>query len=452
MSSSEGKFTQAIEKHLLPLANKIQRQKYLQALQNAFLTFMPLTIIGSLATIIISPFYDYTTMSQTASSYAFFKAWGVFVENYGGPFALLNAATLGSISLYTAMGCSYFLARHYKINTIISPILTIVTFLLLDSSSVDGGFSTAFFGGEGLFAAILIAIFVTEFYRFLITKKIGDISLPESAPPVLRQSFSSLFPIGIVALSATALTYVFHYVVQIPFPQAILNCFHPLVVATDNVFGAGLCALLAQFCWWFGIHDTAVTSIMEPFLMSNYAINAKMFAAGTPAAQLPHIFTEPFFWNFVTIGGSGATLALVLLLVRSRSKHLKTVGRLGLIPAFFNINEPVLFGLPVILNPLFLVPFVLAEVFNSVATYLVMAANLVNKPYIYPGWNIPTPIQQFLATMDWRAAVWAILLVVLDGVIYYPFVKVFENQKLAEENEADSMTQGASAPAKASEK
>lgn len=438
MSTSEGKLTQAIEKFLLPIANKLQRQKYLQALQNAFLTFMPLTIIGSLATIITSPFYDYTTMSQSAAGYAFFKAWGLFVKNYGAPFNLLGSATLGSISLYVSFGCAYFLARHYKINTIITPMLTILSFLMLNSASIDGGFSTAYFGGEGLFSAILTAILVTEFYRLLITKKIGNISLPESAPPVLSQSFSSLFPIAIVALSATALSYVFTYGIKVPFPQIILNCMHPLVVATDNVFGAGFCALLAQFCWWFGIHDTAVTSMMEPVLMSNYAINAKMVAAGTAAANLPHIFTEPFYWNFVTIGGSGATLALVFLLLRSRSKHLKTVGKLGLIPAFFNINEPVLFGLPIILNPLFFVPFILAQLCNSVVTYLSMAANLVNKPYIYPGWNIPTPIAQFLATMDWRAAVLAVLLVIVDGAIYYPFLKIYDKQKVAEENQSDS--------------
>lgn len=127
-------------------------------------------------------------------------------------------------------------------------------------------------------------------------------------------------------------------------------------------------------------------------------------------------------------------MAAAFLLLRSKSKQIKMVGKLAVIPALFNINEPIIFGLPIVLNPLFLIPFICAQTINGVATYLCMDFGLVNRTFVYPGWNIPTPIAQFLATMDWRAVVLALVLLVVDGLIYYPFLKVWEHQKLEEEN------------------
>ncbi|AEE90265.1 PTS system, lactose/cellobiose family IIC subunit [Tepidanaerobacter acetatoxydans Re1] len=423
-----------IEKTILPFAGKIQRNRYLQAIQAGFMMCMPIMLVGSISIILTRPLVDYTTMAVTESGYTFFKNWQLFIENYGAPLLLLRSMTLYSISLWVCLAVSYHLASYYKMNTILTPMLNLLMFFILCSSKTpDGGISNDYWGGEGLFASIIIAIVITELYRFLIDKKVGTIQMPEMVPPALKSSFSSIFPILFITSVCTIISIFFNCIIGLSFPQAILACFHPLVIAIDNVFGLAISSILTQIVWWFGIHNTAITSMLEPLMMSNYASNAAQYAAGMPPSALPHIWTEPLWWNFMVIGGSGATLSVAFMLLRSKSKQLKTIGQISIIPALFNINEPIIFGLPIVLNPLFFIPWVFAQTFNGIASYICMDIGLVNKTFIYPGWNIPTPIGQFLATMDYRAIILAITLVVIDGLIYYPFLKVYEKQKLIEE-------------------
>lgn len=423
-----------IEKSILPIANKIQRNKYLQAIQSAFMTLMPIMLIGGIITIITTPFVDYTKMATTDSMYNFYKGWQLFVNNYGMPLVILRSVTLSSISLWTSLAIAYFLAKHYKMNTIITSVVSLLMFFILCTSvTKDGGLSNDFWGGEGLFAGIIIGIAVTELYRLFTTKKIGTIKMPDMVPPALKSSFASIFPIIFVTVICTIIAMLCNSILRITFPQAILNLFHPLVVTVDNAFGLSLSSILSQICWWFGIHDTAVTSLLEPLMYSNYSANAAAYAKGIAAANLPHIWTEPLWWNWMVIGGSGATLALAVMVLRCKSVQLKTVGKVAIIPALFNINEPLIFGLPIVLNPLFFIPWLLAPTINGLIAYICMAIGIVNKTFIYPGWNIPAPIAQFLSNMDLRSIFLSFVMIIIDGLIYYPFLKVWDKQKLEEE-------------------
>lgn len=429
-----------IEKSILPIANKIQRNKYLQAIQSAFMTLMPIMLIGGIITIITTPFVDYTKMATTDSMYNFYKGWQLFVNNYGMPLVILRSVTLSSISLWTSLAIAYFLAKHYKMNTIITSVVSLLMFFILCTSvTKDGGLSNDFWGGEGLFAGIIIGIAVTELYRLFTTKKIGTIKMPDMVPPALKSSFASIFPIIFVTVICTIIAMLCNSILRITFPQAILNLFHPLVVTVDNAFGLSLSSILSQICWWFGIHDTAVTSLLEPLMYSNYSANAAAYAKGIAAANLPHIWTEPLWWNWMVIGGSGATLALAIMVLRCKSVQLKTVGKVAIIPALFNINEPLIFGLPIVLNPLFFIPWLLAPTINGLIAYICMAIGIVNKTFIYPGWNIPAPIAQFLSNMDLRSIFLTLVMIIIDGLIYYPFLKVWDKQKLEEERGGENV-------------
>lgn len=429
-----------IEKSILPIANKIQRNKYLQAIQSAFMTLMPIMLIGGIITIITTPFVDYTKMATTDSMYNFYKGWQLFVNNYGMPLVILRSVTLSSISLWTSLAIAYFLAKHYKMNTIITSVVSLLMFFILCTSvTKDGGLSNDFWGGEGLFAGIIIGIAVTELYRLFTTKKIGTIKMPDMVPPALKSSFASIFPIIFVTVICTIIAMLCNSILRITFPQAILNLFHPLVVTVDNAFGLSLSSILSQICWWFGIHDTAVTSLLEPLMYSNYSANAAAYAKGIAAANLPHIWTEPLWWNWMVIGGSGATLALAVMVLRCKSVQLKTVGKVAIIPALFNINEPLIFGLPIVLNPLFFIPWLLAPTVNGLIAYICMAIGIVNKTFIYPGWNIPAPIAQFLSNMDLRSIFLTLVMIIIDGLIYYPFLKVWDKQKLEEERGGENV-------------
>lgn len=430
----ENKLMSWIEAKLLPIANKIQRNKYLQAIQSAFMTCMPIMLVGSIVIILTRPWVDYTTMDPSAFGYSFFYGWQTLIDNFGAPLLVLRSMTLYSLSLWVTLAISYHLAVRYKMDTAITPIVALLQFFVLCTTKTgDGGLSNDWWGGEGLFAAIVIGILVTEIYRFFVVKKIGTIQMPEMVPPALKRSFESIFPVIFTTAICSVVSIIFQCGFKITFPAAILALFHPFVLAIDNVFGLAISSILSQIVWWFGIHNTAVTSMLEPLMYANLATNSAAYAAGTAATALPTVWTESLWWNFMVIGGSGATLVVAFLLLKSKSKQMKTVGKLAVIPALFNINEPIIFGLPIVLNPLFLIPFICAQTINGVAAYLCMDFGLVNRTFVYPGWNIPTPIAQFLATMDWRAVVLALVLLVVDGLIYYPFLKVWERQKLEEE-------------------
>ena len=155
-------------------------------------------------------------------------------------------------------------------------------------------------------------------------------------------------------------------------------------------------------------------------------------------ADLSNIFTTPFWTYFVIIGGSGSVLALAFLMMRSKSKQLSTVGKIGLIPSFFGISEPMIFGTPLMLNPIFFFPFIFTSVFNAVVTYLCMSWGIVGKTFAVFSWQMPSPIGAFLSTMDWRAVVLVLVLIVLDGIMYYPFLKVYEKNLVQLEKESES--------------
>lgn len=429
------KVMEIVETKLAPFANKLASQRHLKCVQSAFLSCMPFMIIGSFALIFWEPPVDYTTLETTNIFYGFFKGWSAFAT-FAGPFLeLVFTITLGSLSFYVAVGIAYFLSKSYALKAFIPVVVTIANFLMLNSSLIDGGFSNAFFDGTGLFAAILVGVVTTEIFRFLMEKKVGSIKMPDGVPPALAGSFEALVPVTIMILLTGMLSVAILNLTGTTLPSIVLTIISPLIKFVDNAFGVSLIAVLQQVLWWFGIHDTAIGAVISPIRDANIAMNSAAYAAGTAVADLPYTFTAPFWWVFCQIGGSGCTLGLAVLLLKSKSKQLKTVGKLGIIPALFNINEPILFGIPIILNPLWLVPFVLVQVFNAATTYIVMDLGIIAKTFIEPSWNMFAPIGAFLSTLDVKAVIFIIILTIIDTLIYYPFFKAQEKQCLAEEEE-----------------
>lgn len=196
--------------------------------------------------------------------------------------------------------------------------------------------------------------------------------------------------------------------------------------------------MLNSLFWFAGIHGgNMVGSFMSPILLINTDENRLAFQAGE---ELPHIITNPFFDLFVYIGGGGATLALVtLVMFASKSQRNKSIGGVSFVPGLFNINEPAIFGLPIVFNTSFLIPFALAPMANVIITYLSMNAGLVPKPTgVAVPWTMPPLISGFLATNSFRGALLQVVLIVVDIAIYYPFFRIIDKQYLEEELEAES--------------
>jgi PTS system cellobiose-specific IIC component len=424
-----------VEKTILPFAEKLTRQRHLAAIQKAFMSNLNFIMIGSFALILADPPVDYTTLTPGTALYGFFSGWAAFSGVAGGVLYGIFNATLGCLSLFVCIGTAHFLAQHYKLGTMIPVVTAVSTFFILNTRWEDGGWVARFFEGPGLFAAIVVGILSVELYRFLLKRKVGYIKLPDAVPEALSSTFESLVPSAIIATAAALLNLALNLIFKVTLPEMVILIFSPLAAAVDNVVGTGFATLLQQILWWFGIHDTALGTVLEPFRVSNLASNAAAYATGTAPANLPYVLTTPFWFVFCTIGGSGATLGLALLLLTARSKQLKTVGRLGIVPGIFNINEPLLFGMPIVFNPLFFVPFAGAQLFNCIVTYLSMASGIVNKTFIEPGWNLFAPIGALIATLDIRAVILCLILIAADTLIYLPFFKVYDNALYKKEQE-----------------
>lgn len=253
-------------------------------------------------------------------------------------------------------------------------------------------------------------------------------------PPAIANSFDSLVPAFVLVILTFPITLVLKSLTGVPFPQMIMNAFKPLVGAVDSPFGVFFSALLAQLLWSVGIHGAStVRAVILPFKQANLAANAAAHMAGE---AMPHIFT-PMFWSaFMTIGGSGATLALVFFYLKSRSTQLRSTGKLALLPAIFNINEPIIFGTPMVFNPTMFIPFVLAQPICGLIAYYATKFGLVGRIFADAPWTTPAPLGAMIAAADWRAAVLVVFLACVAGAIYYPFYKVYERQLLKQEAQA----------------
>ena len=263
-------------------------------------------------------------------------------------------------------------------------------------------------------------------------KKDIRIKMPEGVPPAISSSFDAILPLFICVIIFYGLSLVVQNFSGQLLPSMIMTVLAPAISGLDSLVGICLITMIAQVFWFFGLHGASITQpIRLPFMQMYLIANLSAFSAGQP---IVHYFTQPFWSYVITLGGGGATMGLCILLLRSKSVELKTLGKLSIGPAIFNINEPIIFGLPMVLNPLMMIPFIFVPVINSIIAYGLMAFHIVGKGIIETPWTTPAPLGAALGCMDFKAAIMVIGLIILDMVLYYPFFKLLEKQKLEEEN------------------
>ena len=423
-----------MEKKVAPMANKFARQRHLKAISNTFLTLIPFMTVGSFAMVLLFPPMDYTTMDPGILR-SVMQGWAAFANFAYWPLRVIQKGTLGMLALWVAVGIAFYLVKNYKMNNYLPVLLAAVAFIEVNGVGLEGGgLDISYFGGEGLFAAMITAVAAVELYHFLYEKKVGRIQIPgENVPPVLVESFAALVPSTVTMLVMGIFSKLIIVITGGAFPAFMTWVMTPLVSAVDSIWGIILLSILTMIFWWFGIHDSAISSPLSPFLYANLAANMTAFTAGTALTDLPYIATRPFWYTFMAIDGSGATFGLAILLLFSKSKQLKMVGKLGIVPAFFNINEPIIFGVPLMLNPTMFVPFVSAMTLNGIVTYMFMSLKIISKTIVDPSWNMFCPVGALISTLDWKAVILVLALIVMDMLIYLPFFKVYEKQKLEEE-------------------
>ena len=289
-------------------------------------------------------------------------------------------------------------------------------------------------GSAGMFIGIIVSFFAVEVFRW--TQKSGfKISMPPQVPSSVARSFESLTPTAIVLIVVAAITMF----IGIDVHGIVSKIVAPLVSATDSLPSVLLIIFLAQFFWSFGIHGWSIVgSLARPLWLVLLEENTTNYVA---SAAVTNIAAEPLYQWFVMIGGSGATIGLAILFaVRAKSAYGKALGKTAIIPAIFNINEPMIFGAPIVLNPMLIIPFIIAPLLNGTIAWFATSMGLVNHVVASSPWTLPGPIGAFLACgNDWRAAVLSILLILLSVAIYYPFFKMYDNQLLEDEQNADNV-------------
>ncbi|MGE6536268.1 PTS sugar transporter subunit IIC [Bacillus luti] len=419
------KFVTFLDKNLSGPMARLSEQRHLQAIRDGVISALPFIIVGSFFLIVAFP---------PLPKDSFISVWALKNQT---SILIPYRLTMFIMSLYIAFGIGYNLAKSYKLDALSGAQLAVCSLLLtLTPELIDKkGFMLPMtnLGGHGLFVTMIVSILSVEILRFCKKKNV-TIKMPEQVPPSVSRSFEALIPAAFVIIIMSLITVVFkvdvHYVVD--------KLAAPLVKAGDSYFGVIIPVFLITFFWSFGIHGVSVVGTVARPLWDVYlGKNGEAVASG--ASHFPFIAPEPFYQWFIWIGGSGATLGLVLaMIVFGRSKYSKALSRTCIVPGIFNINEPVIFGLPIVLNPILIIPFVITPLVTATVAYAATTMGFVTPTHIMPPWTLPAPIGAYLATGgDWRAVVLVLINIAISFLIYLPFFKMYDKNMLEIEKNGD---------------
>lgn len=421
-----------LESVLMPLAEKIGKNKYLIAVRDGFLLSMPLLIVGSFFLLIANfPIPGWSDF------------WARFFgEDWVSYFAKPTDATFSIMAILAVVGIGYSFAEQMNVDKLFGAASAMVSWFLIMPYEVllEGGGSVKgipldWVGSKGIFVGIICAFLSIHIYAW-VNKKGWVIKMPEGVPPTVVKSFAALIPAGVSMLVFFVINIVF---AMTPFHSAFDFIFTilqvPLLKLGNTLPAMVIAYIFLHLFWFFGVNGgSVVAAVFNPILQTLSAENLAAYQAGAP---IPNIICQQFQDLFATFGGCGSALSLMIaMLLFCRSKRIRELGKLSLVPGLFGINEPIVFGLPIVLNPMILIPFMLVPTINIVISYVCMSIGLVPLcSGVAIPWTMPVVLSGFLAT-GWQGAVLQLLLLILGVFIYMPFIKMMDKQYLADEAKA----------------
>jgi PTS system lactose-specific IIC component len=402
-----------------PIFEKISRNIYLGAIRDGFLSAMPVILFASLFILV------------AAVPEVFGFAWPEHVSNWLWKVYNYSMGVVGLIVSATTARClSESVNRRMPegkvINSTSAMLASIVGFLLLSVTPIDGGFSTDYLGSKGLLAAFVSSFITVNVYKFCVLKNI-TIKMPKEVPGTISQTFKDIFPFAFSVLAMVIIDLIVRNTLDVSFAEALTTLLSPLFTAADGYLGICIIWGMMALFWFVGVHGP---SIVEPaiaaIIYANVEANLKLFNAGEQASNVLTVGLG----NFVgTMGGTGATLVVpFIFLLMAKSKQLKAVGKASFVPVSFAVNEPLLFSAPIILNPYFFIPFLLTPMVNvCLFKFFVDVIGMNSFMYVLP-WATPAPIGLVLGTgMSLWAFILVALLIIVDFLIYLPFCCAYDN-------------------------
>lgn len=410
-----------VDRYMGPFAEKLQKIDFLQAISETMQALMSVTIVGAFACLFA--FVD-------------IKPWQAFLAAYPWvqvTFMTIQSLTLSILALYVVIVLPYRYADRLKIkNPIVLSGINLAAFLLITPTELYASIPSAWLGHKGIITAFLVTWIVVRVYKLFIDKKI-TIKMPESVPEFVSASFTALLP-------GLAILFPFGFIGQL-MGMTSFGSIHDLIYTViqaplqnmaGNYFGFLIYTLMGSLAFFCGIHGASVTSWMSPILTMNSQANTAAWSAGL---ELPYILDSGVVAT-AFVGGQALTLGAALaVIIFGRSKRLKQLGKVIIVPQIFNISEPVLFGLPIMLNPIFFVPTILTAIVNPTISYITRALGFTLYTGLDPSWTIPMVLKAFfISQTPVQAAIVQAVIIVIDILIWAPFVMSFDKQCLSDES------------------
>lgn len=426
-------FQEKLEKVLVPIAEKLSKQRHLAAVRDAMGILIPLTIIGGFAILLAQPPVNPETMRGTNFFYQFLLAWYDWSHANSAILMIPYNLTLGAISLYVVGAVAYRLSESYQLPKLESAFTAILTFLAIAAAPIaleNGTFmNMSNLGAGGMFTAIIVALLTVEITNVFVSRNI-TIKMPASVPPNVASPFKILIPMAINVVGFILLNTLCTSLTGDGLANLLTNLLQPLLSATESLPSILILLLISQLFWFFGIHgDNMVGAVVTPIITMNVALNLEAYNAGQP---MTHIFAGQF--NGVWGGRCTYIALLIAMILVGKSQQIKALCKLAPLSTAFNINEPLVFGVPTVLNVFTLIPTLVCTVINICVAYGATYFGLIGKTYLVLPWTTPAPLAAFLSTMDWKALVLWIILCAIDVLIIIPFMRNYDKQLLAEES------------------
>lgn len=408
------------------VSTKIQKNTYISAISNGLMALMPILILGAIFSLInalrIEPYQNF--LVETG------------LKDYT---SVPASVTTDLIALYAVFSIAYNFATQHKQQGFSAGILALMSFLLVTPKGLleDGvtkAFGYSWLGAKGLFVAIIIALIVGKIYTFVLEKKFY-IKMPKGVPPTVEKSFAALTPGFLIAILMLVLTAIFaatKYGNMHEFVFSIIQV--PLTNLGGSWWAMLVCVFVIHLLWFFGVHGTLVVySVVGPIWVALGLENLEAYQNGLDGVN---IVGSPFFPVYVLVGGAGATLGLIIAMLFAKSARYKTLGRLAIVPSFIGVNEPVIFGMPLVLNVRLMIPFILTPLITSGLAILLTAIGVLpvlngvqvplGIPILFNGWM----------TGGWRVSVFQVVLIAISFAMYYPFFKKADAEALQQEQAA----------------
>ena len=413
-----------------PFFDNVARNKYLKAIKDGFISCMPIVIFSSIFLLVayVPNIWGFTWPPELEA---------IITKPYGYSMGILSVVVAATTAKHFTDSLNRDMPRNNQINFLSTMVCATVGLFILASDPLEGGFASDCLGSKGLLTAFIAAFVVGGIYKFCVSRNI-TIHMPEQVPPNISQTFKDIIPFSLSVILFWLVDLVVRTLTGSCVAEGVIQLFQPIFSAADSYLGIAIIYGAMSLFWFVGVHGPSIVEpAVEVALLAGMTENLAAFQAGQHAT---HALSLDLQFFVVTMGGTGATLVPCMMFAfLARSKELRAVGRASAVPVTFGVNEPFLFGAPMVLNPVFLIPFVVAPVANAwVFKLFIDVLGMNGFLYTLP-WTTPAPLGIVLGCgLSPLSFVFVAVALVMDFVIYYPFFKMYDLEKCEEEAQIEA--------------